>query len=296
MPAFKYRFKNPHVSVCIPAYNASLFIEKTIRSVLNSTYSELEVIVCDDCSTDDTVNIVKNIKDKRLRLIENSSHFGVPKNWNRAFKYAEGEFIGLLNHDDIYGPFWLTFVVNALKKNPQSGWAASAFYVINENDKPIRYVNRFPETGEYDLKETFLCVAKLNGLSPGIIVRKEALEEVGSYDEKAGPSADNDLCLRLASRFPLYYSNYPHTSWRLHKRNLTYRWPPIQQAEDGFRMLEKIFNYDRLPPEIKKYKNRCFEYFHSKVETHAEQLKKKGDIESYQKIRALLKAKGNIFK
>jgi len=295
MEFLKSKLKRSCVSICIPAFNCAQYIERTIRSVLNSTYSKLELIISDDGSTDGTIDIVKGIKDKRIRVIENSYHLGVPNNWNRTLRYASGEFIGLLNHDDIYGQFWLTFAVNVLKKHPNIGWVATAFYIINENDEAISFVSRFPETRQYSIKEAFLCVAKLNGLGPGYIVRRQVLENIGCYDKDAGPSADNDLFLRISSKYPLYYSNKPHTCWRKHKNNLTHKWRPVDQAVYGFKKLNKIFSYSNLPLELKKYKDYCLKNFYSKVKVHAEELKKKGDIESYHRLNQILRLNENRF-
>ena len=281
------------VSVCIPSYNASKVIEKTIRSVLDSTYSNLEIIVNDDASTDGTKEIVENIGDQRIRYFQNEKNLGVPKNWNRALKKASGEFVGLLNHDDIYGPFWLTFVVHVLKKHSHVGWVATAFRVINDRGKILGIESRFPETREYSRSEAFLCVAKLDGLGPGYIARREILEEIGFYDEKSGPSADNDLFLRLASRYPLYYSNNPHhAAWRLHDDNLTHMWGHIEQTTECLRMLNKVFSDDALPGELRQYKRRCYDYFSHKVFAKSKQLMEQGDLETAQHIIRLLYANG----
>ena len=286
----KKKSGQPRISICIPTYNAARYIKKTIKSILDSTYSNIEIIVSDDVSDDNTINILKELNDKRIHLIKNDSRLGVPKNWNRALKEATGEFIGLLNHDDIYCPFWLTFAAYTLKKYPHIGWMATAFYIINEKDEVINFVAKFPETREYSLAETFSYIAKLNGLGPGFIARRTVFEEIGYYDEDAGPGADNDLFLRISSKFPLYYSNYPHASWRWHKDNLTKRWEPINQAVEGLRILEKIFNNEELPIELMKYKKSCFANYYRKISNHAEALLRKGEIENSWKLKQLLKS------
>ncbi|MBW2038910.1 MAG: glycosyltransferase [Deltaproteobacteria bacterium] len=280
------------VSVCIPSYNASRYIGETIRSVLDSTYSNLEIIINDDVSTDKTREIVESFSNRRVCFFQNESNLGVPKNWNRVLEKASGEFVGLLNHDDLYGPFWLTFAVHVLEKHPHVGWVATAFRIIDDKDQTLDVVSRLAETGEYSRNEAFLCVAKLDGLGPGYIARREILEEVGYYDEVAGPSADNDLFLRLASRYPLYYSNYPHAAWRLHADNLTHRWGPIEQTTEGLRMLNKIFSNDALPEELRKHKKSCYIYYYHKVLVGIRELLKKGDLETVQHLIRLLYTNG----
>lgn len=278
----------PRVSVCIPSYNAARTIGETIKSVLDSMYSGLEIIVNDDASTDNTREIVEAFRDERVHFFGNESNLGPVKNWNRALKRASGEFVGLLNHDDLYGPFWLTRAVHVLDKYPHIGWVASAHLIINGEGRTLRVLSRFPETREYSRSEAFLRVARLDGLGPGHIVRREILEQVGYYDEEAGPSADSDLFLRLASRYLLYYSTYPHTAWRRHADNLTHRWGIVEQIADGLKILNKAFSDDALPEELRQCKRSCYTYYYQKVLDRARELLQRGDLETVQHLIRLL--------
>jgi glycosyltransferase involved in cell wall biosynthesis len=281
------------VSVCIPSYNAGKFIHATIKSVLDSEYQNFEIIVNDDASTDNTSEVVHSFQDSRIKFYQNDTNNGTVKNWNLAIKNGCGEYTGLLNHDDLYGPFWLTFAVHQLEKNPHIGWIASAHRIIDKNGKMLHFVSRFSKTGEIDKTEAFLELAKQYGLGPGFIARRSVLEEIGYYDEKAGPSADNDLFLRLAARYPLFYSaTYPHTSWRLHQSNLTHRWGPIEQVTEGIRLLQNNFDDPTLPQELQKYKNSCLNYYFRKVKTSAVQLLNNDDKQTYDKIIEILRLNG----
>ncbi|MBI5591211.1 MAG: glycosyltransferase family 2 protein [Deltaproteobacteria bacterium] len=85
----------PLVSVLIPLYNADRFIEDMVRSVLNQSYSNLEVIITDDRSTDASVSKVLRFNDPRIRLIVNEENLGPEKNWNKALAEAKGKYIKL---------------------------------------------------------------------------------------------------------------------------------------------------------------------------------------------------------
>jgi glycosyltransferase involved in cell wall biosynthesis len=287
----------PLVSVCIPSYNASKYIGETIRSVLDSTYSNLEIIVSDDASTDNTREIVAGFDDGRVRFFQNETNLGAPKNWNRALEKASGEFIGLLNHDDLYGPFWLTFAVYVLRRYSHIGWVVSAGRIVDEKGQTLSIDSRFPATREYSRNEAFLCTAKLGGMGPGVIVRREILEEVGYYDAEAGPYADHDLCLRLASRYPLYYSNNPHhAAWRYHADNLTHRCMYGEvgmRAIDCLKRLNKVFRDDAFPEELRKCEKECYTYFYDLIITRCMELLKSGEIETVQRLVRLLSANGN---
>jgi glycosyltransferase involved in cell wall biosynthesis len=259
------------VSVCVPSRNGARFVGATIKSVLNSVYQDFEIIINDDASTDSTLSVVESIHDGRIRVYRNEQNLGAVRNWNRALAKATGDYVSLLNHDDLYGPFWLSFAVHHLEKNPHIGWVATAHHIIDADGRPLAVICRFPVTGEIPRTEAFLEIAKLNGLGPGFVARRELLEEMGYYDVDAGPQADNDLFLRLAAKHALYYSaTYPHTAWRLHADNLTHRWSLAEQSLQGVRTLEKVFSHPCLPQELCRYKTKCLNYYLDKVKVRAE--------------------------
>ncbi len=254
------------VSVCIPSYNGAHFIGETIKSVLNSAYQNFEIIINDDASIDSTLSLIESFHDGRVRVYRNEQNLGPVRNWNQAVTKATGDYVSLLNHDDLYGPFWLTFAVHHLEKNPHVGWVATSFHNIDAAGRALFTVSRFPATGEVPRTEAFLEIATLDGLGPGFVARREILEELGYYDVDAGPQADNDLFLRLAAKHSLYYSaTYPHTSWRLHANNLTHRWSQTEQSRQGMRTLDKVFSDPCLPQELRQYKTICFDNFLRKV-------------------------------
>lgn len=106
------------VSVIIPAYNTEQYIAKAIESALAQTLADIEVIVVDDCSTDNTVQIIESFKDPRLRLLLNSENLGAGGARNRAIEAAQGKWIAVLDSDDWYAPQRLEVLVNlAEQKN-----------------------------------------------------------------------------------------------------------------------------------------------------------------------------------
>lgn len=92
------------VSVIMPAYNSGLFISKAIDSVINQTYIDWELLIVDDCSTDNTAEIVSDylIKDKRIKYFKNLSNSGAAASRNKAVKEAKGQYLAFLDSDDIW--------------------------------------------------------------------------------------------------------------------------------------------------------------------------------------------------
>ena len=113
---------NSVVSIITPTYNCGGFIEKAIRSVVSQTYKDWEMIIVDDCSTDDTVNIVHgySLNDSRIRFFSNDTNSGAAVSRNRALREAKGEWIAFLDGDDIWLPTKLEKQLEFMQKRNYS--------------------------------------------------------------------------------------------------------------------------------------------------------------------------------
>ena len=107
--------RNPIVSVIIPTYNRAHLIDKAIKSVLNQTYQDFEIIVVDDGSTDNTNEVLKNFTDSRIHYIFHTSNLGVSAARNTGIKTSQGEYIALLDSDDDWLPEKLDKQVDVLQ-------------------------------------------------------------------------------------------------------------------------------------------------------------------------------------
>jgi glycosyltransferase involved in cell wall biosynthesis len=111
------------VSVCIPAYNSGSFIEATLLSIMNQTYSNLEIIISDNASTDSTAEIIQELsrEDKRIRFIKNESNIGYVKNIMQAVNAASSEYIAIYHSDDLYEPTIIADEISLLLSSPEIG-------------------------------------------------------------------------------------------------------------------------------------------------------------------------------
>lgn len=105
------------VSIIMPSYNTGRFIADSINSVLNQTYQNWELIIIDDCSTDDSVEIIKSYKDSRIRLLKNKKNSGAAISRNYGLREAKGRYISFLDSDDVWATTKLYKQVNFLKNN-----------------------------------------------------------------------------------------------------------------------------------------------------------------------------------
>ncbi|MEQ8625757.1 MAG: glycosyltransferase [Vicingaceae bacterium] len=127
----KVEKKQALISVVIPTYNQTNFIDETLRSVISQSYKNLQIIVADDCSTDGTVDKLKQYvaQDQRIELLLSEVNLGIPTNFNRAFDACTGEFVAFLGGDDIMLPEKLETQVRFLKENKE--------YVLVQSDMEL---------------------------------------------------------------------------------------------------------------------------------------------------------------
>lgn len=109
--------KNELVSIVVPVYNAERFLNETINTVLNQTYESWELLLVNDCSTDDSVNIIEKYKDKRIKLINNKKNQGAAESRNNGIKKAKGAYLCYLDADDLWDKEKLEKQINFMKKN-----------------------------------------------------------------------------------------------------------------------------------------------------------------------------------
>ncbi|MBD2089466.1 glycosyltransferase family 2 protein [Microcoleus sp. FACHB-1515] len=195
----------PLVSVIIPAYNAAAFIDRTLRSVLSQTYGNLEVLVVDDGSTDQTSAIVTAFarEDKRVRLLQ-QANAGVAAARNLAIAQANGEFIAPIDADDIWYPDNLERQVECLV---QSGDAVGLVYSwsvdIDDSDALIGSFRAAKIEG--NVYATLVCHNFLGNAS-ATLMRRSCLAQVGGYNaglrsQQAQGCEDWDLYLRIAEKY-----------------------------------------------------------------------------------------------
>lgn len=187
----------PKISVIIPAYNSEETIAKTIQSVLNQTLANFELIVINDGSQDSTLDIVTKFTDSRIKVFSYPNQ-GVSASRNRGLNHAVGEFITFLDADDIWTRDKLEMQLQALEDNPEAKIAYSWTDYINENDEFILSGSHTTFNG--DIYEKLLINNFLDsGSNP--LIYKQALIEVGEFDQSVTPAEDWDMWLRLADKF-----------------------------------------------------------------------------------------------
>lgn len=186
----------PLISVIIPTYNVEKFIVDAIRSVSLQTYSNIEIIVVDDFSTDNTFSILKEIEqnEKRLKLYRNNKNSGIVQTLNYALSISSGEFIVRMDGDDLCEPYKFEKQLNYLLDNPDIALVGCDVYSIDEKGNVLNKVKT---------SNNVFCTKKiLKYVSPVLHVwmcKKEIYNILDGYRELGG-SEDYDFLLRLDAK------------------------------------------------------------------------------------------------
>ncbi|MBD2103241.1 glycosyltransferase [Leptolyngbya sp. FACHB-261] len=186
----------PTISVIVPAYNAEQTISETIQSVQQQTFTDFELIVINDGSTDKTLDILEQIQDPRLKIFT-YANAGLPMARNRGIGIATGEFITFIDADDLWVPDKLELQLMAIQKSPEIGAAYSWTAFI---DAAGRFLYaREPIFLEGDIYP-HLLVKNFISNGSNILVRRRVVECAGRFEPTLKSAEDWDYYLRLASR------------------------------------------------------------------------------------------------
>ena len=189
--------QSPSVSVCIPVFNGENYIRDCIQSVLDQEYLNYELLVVDNCSTDDTAKIVKEIDDKRINYIKNVKNIGSVENFNKCIKEAQGEYFVLLPHDDLLLPNCLKQYVSKFK-DKDVGFSYSSIRFVDENGGTKYSKINHPKNKTFSSEETIADIVEYFVPIQLAMVRTEILQRLGGFDIKYGLFCDVHLWLSIA--------------------------------------------------------------------------------------------------
>lgn len=209
------------VSAVIPAYNAGQFLHQALSSVLAQTRAPDEVIVVDDCSTDNTAQVVRDFSDKRLKLLSTSKNSGSAIARNLGIREASGDLIALLDADDLWLPEHLATVAGLLEGCPEAALAFSLTEAFGDDlwTWPLYITPHEPVWCFWE------CLQRTIVPQMNIVARRAALLSIGGYRPDLRQTQDFDLCLRLSYKYPFICSDRVTTRYRRHPGSITARNP-----------------------------------------------------------------------
>ena len=208
----------PLVSVCIPAYNNADYISETIDCILNQTYKNIELVICDDHSTDKTIEVIQSYSDPRVKLFLNEKNLGMSGNWNNCLNHCTGEFIKLICADDMLANDALEKEVMALINHPSAVMSESdtQFRDLQGNTKGsyTRYKKSGLVTGKV-IARAGLFSRNLFGAPLNNTFRRSVLEQVHGFDPSFKYILDYDFWVSIACLGDVYIIHEPLNYFRL---------------------------------------------------------------------------------
>jgi O-antigen biosynthesis protein len=266
----------PKVSLCVPTFNGTKFLPETLESIEQQDYPNLEIIFCDDCSTDQTVAIVNEFINTQpvasCRVIESNIRQGLPSNWNFCIKESTGDYIKFLFQDDCLNPDCISKMVKQLNAHSNVGIAFCKRDIINHL-KPKSsegYLSQIKnvhlgwtnlsgiQSGQELLRDARLWETPLNkiGEPTAVLISRKAIDRIGHFDTQFSQLADLDLWLRILQYFDVIFVDEVLCKFRIHD---------LQQSQvnifdqdnevERFQLLQKIISgneYETLSTEVRR--------------------------------------------
>ena len=212
----------PIVSVCIPAYRGAAHIAAAIESVLRQSFTDFELVIIDDNSTDDTAAIVQRYHDSRIRFLRNPENIGPQENWNKCLNESRGKYFKLLPQDDLLGPDCLKNQIAVLDQDGAQGLALvfCARTIVDARDRPIMqraYSGRASGViaAQLLIRDCMRRGTNLIGEPGSVMFRRHCAITVGPFDASIPYVLDLDYWFRLLLQGDAYYLSEPLASFRI---------------------------------------------------------------------------------
>jgi glycosyltransferase involved in cell wall biosynthesis len=222
----------PKVSVCIPVYNGSAYIGESIESVLAQTYKHFELIICDNCSTDDTENIVCSFKDPRVTYVKNDHNIGLVANANHCLDLASGEYVCIFHHDDIMLPKNLEHKVRLLDDHPDVGFVHSNIMLIDSKGELVSS-NIWAKDSTRDYIEEGMSVFQrfVHYLPFGssifigaVLARRACYAHLGRFSLELPHCNDSEMWMRMLLFYNVACIGTPLVKYRVHAISTSAIW------------------------------------------------------------------------
>ena len=202
----------PKVTVLMPTYNVAPYVKEAVESVLCQTYTDFELLVIDDCSSDDTLDVVRRLEDPRIRIVKNERNLGLADNLNRGLSLITTDYVARMDGDDIALPHWLETEVNYLESHPDVGVCGGGGVRFGT----VSSIIRFPEEHEdIAVNLLFQCTIVVPTFRMSLY-REHGLR----YRSEAFPAEDYCFWSDVCAVMPLHNINETLFRYRMHETQI----------------------------------------------------------------------------
>jgi glycosyltransferase involved in cell wall biosynthesis len=206
---------NPRIDVIMSVYNGEKYLREAIESVLEQTYTNIKFIIVDDGSDDSSFDIINSFADERIKVIRNERTEGLTKSLNKALKASEGKYVARQDADDTSLPSRLENQVEFLEKHPEVDVLGTGIILIDEEG------NRIGERTAHSSPSRQIFIERNELFHGSVVIRRDALEAVGGYNELFKYSQDYELWLRLAKEHNVKNLQMPLYAFRIHRSSVS---------------------------------------------------------------------------
>lgn len=236
------------VSIIINCYNSEKFLKESIESVLNQTYTDYELIIYDDASTDLTKDIALSYGDK-LKYYNTKKNIPLGLARNQALEKSTGDLIAFLDQDDVIYPERIKYQVNFFKKNPDVDLVFSSANIIDENSKIINKI--MPDVSIRSKTESFRDILKYYPICwLTVMFRRKVIDEIGNFEDEFNQIEELDLILKIISRKKFKFLPDIVGAYRIHSDNLSKKNSYISVKKEFKRCYQNLIMDSSI----------CFEY------------------------------------
>jgi glycosyltransferase involved in cell wall biosynthesis len=258
--------KMPKIAVIIPTYNRESLIGESIESVIHQTYSDLELIIVDDGSTDNTRKVVNSYQDHRIRYVFQDNR-GVSAARNTGINVSTSQYVAFLDSDDLYVENALEITLNRLESHPDVGFSYGQCYISRVGGQVYR-TRKSPFHDKSVVIDSLTQLREMLVICPitlsTLTVRRTCFDEVGGFNEDLFVAEDLHMFIRLAKRYSAFYIAVPLITQRYHDSSLRHTTKPGRDRAYPL-VLQEVFEDPTIAPYFSDIKGTTYSYYYSEL-------------------------------
>jgi len=233
----------PTISICIPTFNRAGYLEQTLQSIVNQTIKPFQVLIVDNASTDNTLQIAAKYKKLGFAYIRNPKNLGMVGNYNRCLELAQGNYLSFLHSDDLISSTWQETWLETIPCY-RADYYTSSICVINKHNHPLFIYHTFKNDcllpANEALPQLLRHYCPIIAPTGATVFKTSVLKSVAPFKTSLGTEADVDIFLRLSLNHSLFYKRQVLFYHRSHPEQTFETKKQFKSASDR---LEKITNY-----------------------------------------------------
>ena len=212
----------PDLSIIVPNYNNGQYLEECLNSLIHQSHKSIEIVVVDDNSSDNSMEVLNEFikKDKRLRVLQNKKNMGVGFSKRKGVQYSKAELVGTMGSDDVLTQDAAAKMINAHRKNPEASLVYSTHFICNERLKIININDKVEQIPD---DETYLNYSKYTSesVSSFRVFKREYYNKTEGYSSRYKKAVDKDIIFKLEEAGKLVFMNQPLYMYRHHPNNIS---------------------------------------------------------------------------